>query len=526
MASGSIGMSGRTFDAFVSSQTSHNEPDWAAKIQEKYWKARQKFLAKIEKNEDNCIVLSDSKLDAKLEIYRSIDSSCGRLTNILESYQNSLFMFANEENALGILLKECGRHDKTKAGKIMSITGRGLTQSSHQRIRLYMPLLRLYQEMETFHTRAVEDTADTVDKLENSRSQYRASLLWMKDISEKLNPDVYKQLNRFRRVQSKVRDDKRVFDSMQMDVVQKIDLLMASRCNLMNQILAPYQAILLETFERNHNNFKSINDLIKNENIYEYEFKTLKQLNPLRLPDEDSTATAGESNTKEEILEENLLGTIDEEGREKDVNNDNNSSNNANGCSRGQDSSCNLIDVSLDEHNQSRQEETKDEPGDTFGLLESLFGNRKTDPGRVDEDSRPTPAGDVDDREKKLVQHDDLKVLMSSIDANLFHEEGDEEKQIASLLGPSENLRKINNRRIEQPIQLMDDDDIFARWARDADIDLSSDEKKDIVSASGLQSETSTNAEHKDQDKNVDLMDIGTNLNNTDKKNNNSRFYA
>lgn len=63
-----LGMSGSKYDAFVGSQRTFNDYDLAAKIQEKYWQARQKFLAKIEKKEDACIVLSDSKLDAKLEV--------------------------------------------------------------------------------------------------------------------------------------------------------------------------------------------------------------------------------------------------------------------------------------------------------------------------------------------------------------------------------------------------------------------------------------------------------------------------
>lgn len=68
MAEGSVGMSGHNFDAFVSRQRNFNDHDLAAKIQEKYWRARQKFLSKIEKKEDACIVLSDSKLDSKLEV--------------------------------------------------------------------------------------------------------------------------------------------------------------------------------------------------------------------------------------------------------------------------------------------------------------------------------------------------------------------------------------------------------------------------------------------------------------------------
>lgn len=313
------GLSGVNYDAFVSSQRTFSDHDLAAKIQEKYWQARQKFLSKVEKKEDSCIVLSDSKLDSKLEVgrcsrvcliisigrltvppsqsqvFRSIDKSSAKLSDILESYQNCLYVLANEENALGVFLKECSKIDKTKAGKVMAVAGKSLTQSSHQRIRLYMPLVRLYQEMETFHSRAVSDAADTVDKLESSRSKYRASLLWMKDISEKLNPDVYRELDKFRRVQNQVRTDKKAFDKMQMDVVQKIDLLMASRCNLMNQILSPYQAVLLETFETNQKSFESAESVIKKEDIHEYEFKTLKQLNPLPIIEE------------QEQPEENLL---------------------------------------------------------------------------------------------------------------------------------------------------------------------------------------------------------------------------
>lgn len=63
-----VGLSGRNYDAFVGSQRTFNDYDLAAKIQEKYWRARQKFLSKIERKEDSCIVLSDSKLDAKLEV--------------------------------------------------------------------------------------------------------------------------------------------------------------------------------------------------------------------------------------------------------------------------------------------------------------------------------------------------------------------------------------------------------------------------------------------------------------------------
>ena len=36
--------------------------------------------------------------------------------------------------------------------------------------------------------------------MEGARTEYRGALLWMKDISEVLDPDTYKQLEKFRKV--------------------------------------------------------------------------------------------------------------------------------------------------------------------------------------------------------------------------------------------------------------------------------------------------------------------------------------
>lgn len=417
MANGSIGMSGYNYDAFVSSQRTFHEYDLAAKIQEKYYRARQKFLSKIERKEDSCVVLSDSKLDAKLEIYSSIDNSCARLTNILESYQNALFMYANEENTLSIYLLECSKHDKTKAGKMMSIAGKSLTSSSHQRIKLYMPLMRIYQEMETFHSRAVEDTAETVQKLENKRTRYRASLLWMKDISERLDPDIYRQLDKFRRVQNQVRNDKKVFDSLQMDVVQKIDLLMASRCNLLNQILASYQITLLQTFEKNYNNFRSIEEIMNKEDIYEYEFKTLKQLNPLKLSDDEKSI--GEQETP------NLIEMPSDDNNNDEVRNKEQIS--------GDDQ---LIDVTLDDSSSFKSVDKQnnknllDSDDQVIDDLETLFGKITSEASEYSSDTKDEKAktGQVaSEKEPKK------KFVRPNIGVDLLSMDSDE--QISNLLG-------------------------------------------------------------------------------------------
>ena len=71
---------------------------------------------------------------------------------------------------------------------------------SRFRLALRVPLVRLYQEVETFRYRAISDTLMTINRMESARTEYRGALLWMKDISEELDPDTHKQLEKFRKV--------------------------------------------------------------------------------------------------------------------------------------------------------------------------------------------------------------------------------------------------------------------------------------------------------------------------------------
>ena len=68
------------------------------------------------------------------------------------------------------------------------------------RLALRVPLVRLYQEVETFRYRAISDTLMTINRMETARTEYRGALMWMKDVSEVLDPDTYKQLEKFRKV--------------------------------------------------------------------------------------------------------------------------------------------------------------------------------------------------------------------------------------------------------------------------------------------------------------------------------------
>lgn len=76
----------------------------------------------------------------------------------------------------------------------------GLCSPSRRRMALCTPLHRLHQEVETFRRRAIADTFLTVSRMEKARTEYRGALLWMKDVSQELDPDTYKQLEKFRKV--------------------------------------------------------------------------------------------------------------------------------------------------------------------------------------------------------------------------------------------------------------------------------------------------------------------------------------
>ena len=91
-------------------------------------------------------------------------SSCPRWWNILDQSQpNSIFRakgapctfllqlptdLAYEENSLGRFLKENGKADRTKAGKMMVAVGKTMSYSGQQRLAIRVPLVRLYQGRE------------------------------------------------------------------------------------------------------------------------------------------------------------------------------------------------------------------------------------------------------------------------------------------------------------------------------------------------------------------------------------------
>ncbi|CAL8406730.1 unnamed protein product [Arctogadus glacialis] len=269
-----------------------------ARMQKKFWKTKQVLIKATGKKEDEYVVASDADLDAKLEFFRSVQSTCTQLLKVIQRYQHRISSLSQEENELGLFLRFQGEHDHTRAGNMMNATSQALCTSAKKRLALGPPLQRLQQEVETFRRRAIADTLLTVEHMERSRTEYRGALLWMKDASQELDPDTYKQLEKFRKIQSQVRGTKGQFDKLKNDVCQKVDMLGASRCNMLSHSLCTYQTTLLQFWEKTAHTMSSIHQDFQGH--VSYQFTTLKALrDPLEQLTEKEEKEERENKRKE-----------------------------------------------------------------------------------------------------------------------------------------------------------------------------------------------------------------------------------
>ncbi|XP_061463939.1 islet cell autoantigen 1-like protein isoform X3 [Rhineura floridana] len=231
-----------------------------SRMQKKYWKTKQVLIKVTGKKEDEHVVASDAELDAKLEVFHSIQVTCTDLLKTIEKYQERLNAVSEQENELGVFLKLQADQGEAQIDKMTDATGQVLCCSSQQRLALCTALSRLGQELSTFSRRGVSDTLLTINRMEQARTEYRGALLWMKDASQELDPDTCKQMEKFRKVQMQVRNTKTQFEKLKMDVCQKVDLLGASRCNMLSHCLAIYQMSFLHFCKKTAQKMYEINE--------------------------------------------------------------------------------------------------------------------------------------------------------------------------------------------------------------------------------------------------------------------------
>ncbi|XP_071101080.1 islet cell autoantigen 1-like isoform X2 [Haliotis cracherodii] len=314
------GYSGMNYDR----QVENTNTSTFHKMKETYWTTKQAVIQKLGKKEDEHVVASDHELDSKLDVFRAVQKSSMDLLRVIERYQDRLCAVSQEENAMGRFLKAQTSHDKTRAGKMMAAVGKSQSFAAQQRLALRVPLVRLYQEVETFRYRAISDTLVTINRMEGARTEYRGALLWMKNISEELDPDTYKQLEKFRKVQGQVRKTKARFDKLKLDVMQKVDLLAASRCNMFSHVLANYQSTLLHFWEKTSRTMSAVAESFKG--YQHYEFNMLKELaEPSKQLLEDTTKRHEEpqKDTDNDGFDPEKLLAFDDEYRDEDDNKEN-----------------------------------------------------------------------------------------------------------------------------------------------------------------------------------------------------------
>lgn len=79
-------------------------------------------------------------------------------------------------------------------------------------------------------------------------------------------------------MQSEVKVTKKKFDKCKVDVVQKVDLLSASRCNLLSATLVAYQHSLLKFWENTSNSLTKVYEQFRGHPSYQ--FQMLKHIIP------------------------------------------------------------------------------------------------------------------------------------------------------------------------------------------------------------------------------------------------------
>jgi hypothetical protein len=303
----------------------HQDRTSLGKLRSKYWTTKQLVIKKLGREEDEFVIASDSDVDAKLELLYTIKRSCHDLLRIMERYQINVLILSHNETDMARFLKDYAQMDKTRAGKMMASVSKVLAYTAQQRLTLRTPLLRLHNEIETFRHRAVTDTLLTVKRMETARTEYRGSILWLKDASVQLDPE--KQLEKFRRVQSQVKANKTQYDRLKSDVIQKIDLLTASRwlvynkyiylrffilsSNMYSHVLAVYQKTLLAFWAKTSKTMSAVAESFKGYQYYE--FTVIKDLiEPSRLLAEMNSSSFTDKTKKEKKIINQETKTTDE----------------------------------------------------------------------------------------------------------------------------------------------------------------------------------------------------------------------
>lgn len=246
------------------------------KMQAQYWTAKQLIRKKLGKKEDKYLLASDAEFDIKVNLFRALQTTSEQMLICIDDYQHYLGELTQTEVSLGQMLNSKSRDEVGDTSKALAAVGKVQSLSASYRQKIRAPLIRFMEELRVFSDRAILDCLSTVEAAEKAQTEYRGSLLWMKKTSIELDPEAENALEKFRKAQGIVRRNKEKLDGLKMDTLQKVDLLAASRCNLLAQLLENYQKCLYDFYEQTALAYAKIQDLVNK--CKKYKFEILKDL--------------------------------------------------------------------------------------------------------------------------------------------------------------------------------------------------------------------------------------------------------
>uniref|UniRef100_A0A0N4ZXZ3 AH domain-containing protein n=1 Tax=Parastrongyloides trichosuri TaxID=131310 RepID=A0A0N4ZXZ3_PARTI len=266
--------SGMNFDRFVEDFTNDTT---LSKFQQHYWTAKQLIYTRLGKKEDEHVAAADMEFDVKLNLFNSIKETTKGLHYSMDSLNRNYGYLSDNIRYINYLLRNNVKYEKERLRMVFEKFTHSFDIISQLNKKLIGKTTKMYIDVKTFNERAVGDCLQTIEMADKARIEYRGSLLWMKNISEELDPDANSQMNKFRTAQQVVKRCKSKLDKLKDDTGQKVELLDVSRNHLLSSLLTEYK----ESFHTFY-----LNSIIELENLLEqlegidnYEIDILKILN-------------------------------------------------------------------------------------------------------------------------------------------------------------------------------------------------------------------------------------------------------
>uniref|UniRef100_A0A0N5BPX3 AH domain-containing protein n=1 Tax=Strongyloides papillosus TaxID=174720 RepID=A0A0N5BPX3_STREA len=266
--------SGMNFDRFVEDFTNDSA---ISKFQQHYWTAKQLIYTRLGKKEDEHVTAADMEFDVKLNLFNSIKETTKSLHYSMDTLHRSYVNLNDNVRYINYLLRSNIKYEKERLRMVFEKYTHSFDIISMLHKKLIGKTCKIYTDVKTFNERAVGDCSQTIEMADKSRIEYRGSLLWMKNISEELDPDANSQMNKFRTAQQVVKRCKSKLDKLKEDTEQKVELLDVSRNHLLSSLLIEYR----DGFQTFYSNgITELNNLLEQlDGIDNYEIDILKILN-------------------------------------------------------------------------------------------------------------------------------------------------------------------------------------------------------------------------------------------------------